>query len=95
MVRCLLLAALLHAAPNLASAGKNTQSTATEYKYGGVDILGEHLGVLPTGTGVDMTRPNQAYCDGCLTAVEEFHVQWLQYVSKESREGDEVDQKGG
>ena len=64
-----------------------------EYKYGGVDVTGERIGVMPTNTGVDLSEPNQAYCDGCLSTLESFHIQWLSYVSKESQEGDDVDQK--
>ena len=64
-----------------------------EYKYGGVDVTGERIGVMPTNTGVDLSEPNQAYCDGCLSTLESFHIQWLAYVSKESQEGDDVDQK--
>lgn len=63
------------------------------YKYGGVDATGERLGVMPTDTGVDFSEPNEGYCDGCLSTLEAFHMQWLQYVSKESNEGDDVDQK--
>lgn len=59
----------------------------------GVDVTGEHLGVMPTDTGVDFSEPNQGYCDGCLSTIETFHLQWLRYVSKESVEGDEIDQK--
>lgn len=65
------------------------------YQYGGVDKTGEHLGVMPKETGVDFSGPNQGFCDGCLSTVETFHLQWLKYVTKESAEGDEVDQKSG
>ena len=83
-VFCSLGVALL--LPATVLGGRNTQSTDTEYKYGGADVTGEHLGAMPHNTGVDMTKPNQAYCDGCLVAVEEFHMQWLRYVTKESQE---------
>eukprot|EP01046_Picozoa_sp_COSAG06_P068383 COSAG06_NODE_18160_length_901_cov_1.865337_2_plen_60_part_01 len=35
------------------------------YVYGGVDATGERLGVMPKDTGVDMSEPNEGYCDGC------------------------------
>lgn len=66
-----------------------------QYVYGGVDVTGERLGVMPKNTGVDMSQPNEGYCDGCISTLEAFHMQWLQYVSKESNEGDDVDQKAG
>eukprot|EP01047_Picozoa_sp_COSAG01_P037362 COSAG01_NODE_2963_length_6794_cov_3.981321_8_plen_325_part_00 len=89
-----LLLQLLLVAPH-ARAGRNTKSTDSEYRYGGLEVTGEHLGVLPKNTGIDFSKPNQAYCDGCVTTVEQFHMQWLRYVTKESQEGDEVDQKDG
>lgn len=57
-----------------------------QYVYGGVDATGERLGVMPRDTGVDMSQPNEGYCDGCLSTLEAFHMQWLKYVSKESNE---------
>eukprot|EP01052_Picozoa_sp_SAG31_P014149 SAG31_NODE_870_length_11338_cov_14.525047_1_plen_222_part_00 len=48
---------------------------------------------MPSNTGIDFSEPNQGYCDGCLSTIETFHLQWLRYVSKESVEGDEIDQK--
>lgn len=57
-----------------------------EYVYGGVDATGERLGVMPKNTGVDLSEPNEGYCDGCISTLEAFHMQWLKYVSKESNE---------
>jgi hypothetical protein len=57
-----------------------------QYVYGGVDATGERLGVMPKDTGVDMSEPNEGYCDGCISTLEAFHMQWLKYVSKESNE---------
>ena len=34
-------------------------------------------GGVRQNTGVDFSEPNQAYCDGCLSTVETFHLQWL------------------
>jgi hypothetical protein len=71
-----------------------TAAEAQGYEYSGVKSTGETLGVLPSGTGVDFSEPNQAYCDGCISTVETFHLQWLKWLSKESLEGDQVEQKG-
>ena len=42
-----------------------------QYSYGGVDVTGEHLGVMPKGTGIDFSEPNLGYfCfDSTSTAV--------------------------
>ena len=41
------------------------------------------------------TRRAQVYCDGCISTIEQFHLQWLKYLGKETKEGDEIDQMSG